>query len=255
MNNAAIVCKKVPRDIHSKKPRLPATIVMIHGWSFNARSMQPLEGLLSQWADVWLLDLKYQQQTVESLVDAIVNVLPERSILLGWSLGAMLAVKIASQKKQSIVGVISLSANAKFVQGEAWPMAMPAATFNRFVTGLKKNPARQLEKFNQLVAYGDEASQKQLDWLQNKKAEEDDLHNGLVLLNTINNIDLFKTLDVPSLSLFGENDALVPSEAAESLSDHCQVEVLKNRGHCLHYPAGEAQQLLEYFLERFSCDR
>ena len=261
MSAPVTIEKKIPYNAACKNTPLPATIVLLHGWGFDSRSMQPLQTMLSQWAEVWLLNLSYSQQTTDALCEKIAELLPKNSILLGWSLGGMLAVNLvvnkwASKKNKSILGLITLAANAKFVADESWPTAMAPKAFNYFVTGFNKNPARQCQRFNQLIAEGDAEHTAQLPWLQangvnlDKSEAVADLLNGLKLLEQIDNTQALKANTVPALYLFGENDSLVPSEAAAKIPcANSQTIVLKNRGHCLHYPVGEAHTQIENWLE------
>jgi len=264
---AVTIRQKISRNQQSTQTPLPATIVLLHGWGVDCRSWQPLETLLMQFADVWLVDMNYQQQTAESLCEAIVDVLPEQSLLMGWSLGGMLAAYLvagafAERKNKTILGLVTLAANSQFVATDDFLQAMKPSVFAGFLTGAKNNLNKQLKRFHLLVAQGDENSQQQFRWLENEMTisnpDKDSLIAGLDLLKTINNTQRLDSIKLPSLFLFGENDKLVPADAV----DHCHLDDapkqcfrLRNKGHCLHYPEGECHQLIQNFLEQLIRDR
>ena len=240
--------------------------MLLHGWGVDSRSWQPLQTLLTQFADVWLIDMNYQHQSAESLCEAIVDILPERSLLIGWSLGGMLATHIVAgrygeRRNKSIMGLVTLAANSQFVATENWPTAMEPAVFSQFLMGAKNNLSKQLKRFYLLITQGDEHSQTQYQWLQKEIAidtiDEHSLIDGLDILNEINNTQQWDSIEVPSLFLFGENDKLVPADVAKrwgSNHKNKQCYCLKHKGHCLHYPDGECRQLIQQFLEQLICD-
>lgn len=265
MTQPFFIRQKIPRDTQFLKPALAATIVLLHGWGFDSRVWEPLHDLLAQYADVWLVDLSYENQTVDSLSDAILEGLPAKSLLVGWSLGGMLAANITAQslienQEKIILGLVTLSANTKFVASESWPSAMPQATFSAFVEGVNKNPARQLKRFSILLAQGEDESREQAAWQNGVLPEFVDKENllaGLALLNAIDNMEKLKEIKCPSLFLFGKNDALVPSDAAKDLvinNEYHRIVVLENKGHCLHYPQGECHSLIQAFIEQLAGD-
>lgn len=260
MSSAVVIRKKVSRQADAGQSPLPATIVVLHGWGYDSRCMESLEGLLSRWADVWFLDLHYNNQSLDSLLTDLNTILPQQSFLIGWSLGAMLATKLASNQSlssdKSVIGMISLSANAIFVANDSWPHAMPPKTFAQFLEGVEVNLEKQMKRFNQLVAFGDNNKKDQLAWLNSTVVMQEALMTGLNLLKAINNIEAFESLAIPHLVLFGKNDALVPSTCVEDFKAyHCEVKMLENRGHCLHYPVDDISPMIETFLEQFCSDR
>jgi len=159
------------------------------------------------------------------------------------------------------LGLVTLSANVKFVADDTWPLAMEKKTFSAFVSGVEKNSIKQLKRFNLLVTQGDNNSQEQLQWLSKEGAaatiDTKKLLDGLSILNEIDNTQGFHQIKIPSLFLFGEKDTLVPIKVVEQLAINNslhQIHTLNNKGHCLHYLDGECQMFIQAFLEKMTCD-
>ena len=53
--------------------------------------------------------------TLDAVSDQLASQLPANCVLMGWSLGGMLAMHLAARYPQQVKGVITLATNAKFV--------------------------------------------------------------------------------------------------------------------------------------------
>jgi pimeloyl-ACP methyl ester carboxylesterase len=150
-------------------PRLsktsPFTIVLLNGWGMTAGTWGSLIPVLQKEHDVVVVDVVYSED-VDTLCDTIYSELPERCVLIGWSLGGMLATKITAMYPRSIVGLITLSSNAQFVADSDWPHAMPADTFEAFFQLWTTTPEKSLQRFSSLVIQGDKQRREQKKYLQ-----------------------------------------------------------------------------------------
>lgn len=236
-------------------------IVLLHGWGCDSRIWQPLIPCLSQWADVITIDLVYSDITADALCASIAQLLPEKSIVCGWSLGGMLAARIAAQYPEKVCGLLALSANAAFVAQAEWSEAMAPEVFEQFFTLVKSRFAQGLKRFLLLETHGDKQAKTQLQWLRSlfeyTKSDNKNLVAGLNLLSSINNVSIVPQVCCPASYLFGENDALVPVSAANLfnplLHDQQETKVFSGRGHLLHFPVQELEVYIEAFLAKVNA--
>ena len=131
---------------------LPATlaarqhIVLLHGWGTGADVWRPLLARLRPWADVTLLDLPgcvpggVPATGLESALDTVIAACPQRSVLVGWSLGGQLALELAARYPQRVEAVVTLCSNPCFIARGDWPGMSPAA-YREFRAGLASDSA------------------------------------------------------------------------------------------------------------------
>ncbi|MEY4762639.1 MAG: hypothetical protein RLZZ200_2495, partial [Pseudomonadota bacterium] len=79
-------------------------LVCLHGWGLNLRVFDGLEDLLVASREVHAVDLPGhgaspwipERATLAAQAEQILDVLPDRCALLGWSLGGQLALHLAA---------------------------------------------------------------------------------------------------------------------------------------------------------------
>ena len=254
-----------------KRYTIPAvsrsSIVLLHGWGCDHRVWEPLLPLFSTDdkslnKNVILVDIQYGNNDIDQFIDHLSEQLPPQSILCGWSLGGMLATRLAARHPKKINGLITLATNAAFYAREHWAQAMPATTFHTFCKQFNDNNESGLKRFVTLQALGDSQARQQKLWLQQQlnasSGTADTLQCGLNWLEQIDNTGLLASLTMPALHLFGENDALVPQQAAAAIQQHCGSQhttcVLPRKGHLLHYPIEHIAPHITSFLKKLNAN-
>ncbi len=242
------------------------SIVLLNGWAMHANVWQPMIVELQVMTSVMVVDIKYSEVNVDhvdTLHEVIIQALPKPCILMGWSLGGMLATALSEKFPQCVAGLITLSANAKFVADSQWCDAMPANTFDQFFQSLLSDANATQQQFFRLVIKGDQYRREQKRYLnsmandqsmtneQQRKQYEDGLEQGLRLLNLMDNRQYLSQIQCPALHVFGQEDALVPVSAANAialLNNQHQVQILPDRGHLLHVPPKPLVSVINQFL-------
>lgn len=238
------------------------SLVLIHGWGCGNQAWQPLLDYLQTFADVKLIELPgfgncpatadYQLQ---NLLAFIAEQISDKSWVMGWSLGGMLAVQLANHYPQKIAGVITLAANARLVAAEDYATAMPLAVNQVFNKSFSENPALALKTFSGLISQGaaDERSLIKkfrsifsVDTLDVTLAAE-----ALQLLSQLGNRQALADMSQACLHLLADGDALVPAIASESLqaiNPAHKVKLLANCAHAIHwcYPQIVADLVQEF---------
>lgn len=246
--------------------RLPATenadaapdIVMLHGWGMSSRVWAPWLAQLRKRANLWLVDLPGYGDSedvpvdrADMLVAAILAVAPPRAVYLGYSLGGMLATLIAYHYPQRVQALVTLGSNARFVADPAWPEAMSRNDFDQFYSALDR-PAPLLKRFAGLQVRGGNDERYWLKWLRERQEplSVQCLQSGLNLLRRLDLRVALADLQVPSLSCFGERDALVPLTASSYFPNNTAV-VIEQASHAMFFNQPEVcAELLWHFLQQ-----
>ncbi len=232
-------------------------LVFLHGWGSDSRVWDRLREWLP--GEHWLLDLPGHgsadvspDASMDEFIAALAQALPQRCVLLGWSLGGMIATCLAGRYPDKIAGLITLATNAVFVQRDDWPEAMPAATFQQFSHSFTAQPEATYQRFLGLQAQGDRHRKALLQRLRaHASGHSVRLHNlapGLAWLAQCDNRAALARLPMPHLHLLGEADALVPATVGERLAgfEKATVYVVNEAGHML--PWCEQPQMRSWIL-------
>lgn len=223
-------------------------LVLIHGWGWDSDCWAPLLPELQQLGQVWMLDLPGFGQTqtqphlgLDALLAQLAAQLPDRALLMGWSLGGMLATALAHRYPHRVERLITLATNARFVAGKDYPTAMAVEINQQFNQAFAVDPAATLKRFTGLMAQGDAEERSLLKQLRNARASlepKSEWQRSLEWLASLDNRTAFAELKLPGLHLLGEADALVPAAAAATLRDlnpGQQVEVMSGAAHAIHW--------------------
>ena len=256
-------------------------LVLIHGWGCDSGIWQAVIPELTQYLNVIAIDLPGFGQSdlfqfegdsqlslegcLESTLNSILAVLPNRCSLLGWSLGGMLSTVLVSRYPQRFNNFITIASNPCFVQQRGWLSAMSKKTFNGFYELFEQQPALCLKRFYGLQCQSDQHERDVLKLLKEIVSEEKEKGSdkkghlawsrGLELLAEVDNRDAIKSLEVCGLHLYGESDQLVPVATAQALKDLNslqQVDVLESTAHVpqLSCPDLLVSKVLEFIKQK-----
>lgn len=230
----------------------PVPLVLLHGWGSDQRSWSPLLPHLSTHYQVISVDLpgfgrEAACAEVDDFLNRLVERLPTQFIVLGWSLGGMLATRLAARFPGRVRALITLASNLCFVARKDWPEAMPAPTFELFAQSYVDHEELTLKRFAGLMAKGDRAEKALLKSLrvcsqESRQQVETPWYDGLSWLQQLDNREAFAGLTLPGLHLLAAEDALVPAAVASefsSLNRDQTVEVMSAAAHALHWSRPE----------------
>ena len=206
-------------------------IVFFHGWGMNSEVWQETARVLSENYRVHLIDLPGFGQNnhescdyeIDSLTQMILPHLPEQAIIVGWSMGGLLAMNIAVKFPQRISKLILIASNAQFVASDDWPTAMRPEILDGFVKNLSEDYQQTLQRFLMLQARGGDNSRETIRALKHRLYQHGEpaapaLSGGLALLKNTKLVNQLSDIKVPVLLLYGKLDALVPVAAAEKMA-------------------------------------
>jgi malonyl-CoA O-methyltransferase len=243
-------------------------IMLLHGWGFSSTIWRPLmQALHEQDCNaVYAIDLPgfgsafhESCDSLDQVLDVIIEQLPEKSVLCGWSLGGMLAIQIAARWPEKIAAVITIGSNLFFTQDEAWP-GMPSADFQQFCQRFSAQPEKTWQRFLLLQTRNDSHADQAAAALA-LLADYSSIHphtagKMLALLGEMDNRELFATLSIPGLHCLGEHDAITPASLApllQKINAQQSVKILAGSAHAL--PASRPEQLASVIKEFLSSKK
>lgn len=206
-------------------------ILTFSGWSRPADALRPLAPSADtfDYFDAGRPDIR-----------AIAAQLPRRDydLVIGWSLGGVLARRLLQTGHLRARAFVSLSAPLQFVRDTRVRDAMPPETFERFYTNYRDDPARTAARFHGLLVKNDRHHRRILGELTHhpRVQEADAWLRWMDFLATYSALDHRYDALPPSLLIHGAGDAIVPVAQAYHLSEHLGAAALHVLPHCGHAP-------------------
>lgn len=165
--------------------------------------------------------------------------LPAGATLVGWSIGAQLALAVAAQAPAKVGKLLLVAGTTSFVQRDGWPHAMPPAALAEFTTAMVADAEAMLPRFvggfNRGDARAKEVTRSLLDLADPRPASEV-LQSGLRWLAEVDLRPLAPQVQTPTLLLHGGADPLMPQGAAEALAALIPGARLELFADCAHAP-------------------
>jgi len=233
-------------------------ISLLPGWAMAPATMQPLREALLERLPGYLVNCHalpaIQLSSMEPDLAALAEALPP-GVLVGWSLGGMLALQLQRRYPERFSAVITIASNACFVTRPDWQAAMPSETFKQFYADMRSDPAKTLKRFALLVTQGSAQRRSLGHALKWDEADPQQRLHSLALLGVLDNRVPLARNAAPVLHCLAGNDALVPVEVADSLGGlkgstegRTNVAVHPDASHALplEQPLWLAQQIADF---------
>ncbi len=255
------------------------TLVFLHGWGMNGAIFgsfctdlkRQLDTESTQRVGVLVLDLPgygnnldapVMTSRLDELAQMVAPQLPTNSIVLGWSLGGLVAQWLASEQLTNMVGLITMCSSPKFVKDEQWH-GIDEQVLENFQQQLTQDSARTLKRFLAIQNLG-QANAKTEIQLMLKTLQTRALANASTLklgLGTLQQSDLrarINDIRIPTLRMYGRLDSLVPHKAIEPISalqKDAETVVYPKASHApfMSHPDAVIRDILA-FLDKFKKD-
>ena len=219
--------------------------VLLSGWSANSDIFEWLLPGLAQYFIVYTADVSDLPENVDDCVAELAETLQKEvckpALVIGWSLGGNLALRLAELYPQQVSGLCLVGCNPSFVARDDWPCGMAEQQLATFRQGIAEQAGKTLRRFDLLQIKGDDeqtALRKAMtDYRQQQTAwRDEDLLRGLEWLAGFDQRDLVKSLRIPMLWCFGETDHLVPAGVARQLENNSDMLTTCVFASCAHLP-------------------
>ena len=223
-------------------------LVLLHGWAMHGGVFAPLRRALVDRFTVITVDLPGHGGSrdsalplaLDTVADALVDIIDaEASIVVGWSLGGLIATALAARHPLRVRGLGMIAASPRFVQAPDWPAGMDPRVFEAFGEELGRDYRGTLDRFLMLEAQGSVHLRDELRFLRDAVYARGEpapraLHEGLGLLQGSDLRAALPTLAMPSLWLAGRRDRLVSPAAmreAAALAPRSTFAQFEHAGH------------------------
>lgn len=232
-------------------------VVLLNGWSMTHAAWRPLVSALPADWTLHTIDLhELGSGTPAGLVAAIAERAPRTCDVIGWSLGAQLALLWMHERPGQVRRAALIAATPSFVARADWPAGMDPAVFEAFAAQVAAQPASALQRFALLQAKGDASMHAVARGLREAQcdagATAEALRAGLACLREADLRVPASRVRAPVLLAHGAQDAIVPVAAAMRLAGMLagsRLEVYGETGHAPHLsrPAALAAAMAGHF--------
>ena len=224
-----------------------SVIVLIHGWAMHSGIWRPFAQQLAQQHRVICLDLpghglseSIEPYTLNEITDALFKAIPtsEAVSLLGWSLGATVALNMAVRFPTQITALIMLGGNAHFLETAEWA-GVSDVILNEFANNVQHNCQDTLLRFLALQVSG--LKNRKTIFNQLKQAikacnppSNTVLQHALTILRTTDLRVEFMQLNCPVSLIQGDRDSLIPVEVGQKMQvirPETELMILPNAAH------------------------
>lgn len=245
-------------------------LVFIHGWGANKRLWQDWAEAAFPQRQLVFVELPGHGEQIPLAIDTdedveaawlatVVAQLPPQAVLVGWSLGGLMAQAIALRYPERVSALILLASSPCFVQRADWLPALEKGLFARYLSEVLTHTQTLLKSFLSLQSLGD-AKPRQL--MKNllpllsmvgQTGGVTSLRQGLFLLEQLDFRAQLKQLQQPTLWLLADQDAIVPMQLADelvALQPQARIYVIQQSSHLPFMSQPEqTAQLIHLFLQ------
>ncbi len=233
---------KIHREIYGQgKP-----IVLIHGWAMHTGIWREFSKQLAKNHQVICVDLpghglseSVKPYDLDKITKALIDVLPDKPFcVLGWSLGATVAMALAGSYPYRVNSLILLAGNPRFVKEDNWS-GVKVEMLDSFAENLQLNCQQTLLRFLALQVNALPNSKGILKQLKQAVKECDVptqcvLADGLEILKRADLRQVLMGLKCPVNIIQGDKDTLIPVEVSDDvkrIKPECTLTIIKGAGH------------------------
>lgn len=221
-------------------------VVMIHGWGMHTGIWREFARQLAECRQVICLDLPGHGRSpaipdfsLEMLGSALLEAIPvEKFSVIGWSLGATIAMHMAGRYSDRVQALLLLAGNPKFVGDDGWP-GVKEKLLDGFIQQLAAEPGQTLIRFLALQVNGLPNSRELLQQLKSAMLEVQPpqyktLEQGLEILKHADLRPILADMKCPVTFVQGDKDGLIPVDsgfASQKLNPLFNLQLIEQAGH------------------------
>lgn len=217
-------------------------VVFIHGWGVNSAVWQPMVQQLEQKLEITTIDLPgfglnlnntVSPYSLTQIVDLIQESIKQPSIIIGWSLGGLVATDLALRYSNKVLGLVTVASSPCFLSKNesisnvsnelnSWPGIEPDV-LKMFHQQLAQNTKKTIDGFLKIQAMGSQNVRQDIKVIrdlvmQYELPHEKTLDESLALLETVDLRSQLNDINLPTLRLYGRLDSLVPKASIDLIS-------------------------------------
>lgn len=206
-------------------------LVLIHGWGLHGGIWSGLVPRLSAYDPILMPDLPGHGHNpcpdggfrLAAAADELAARVPAGATVLGWSLGALVALVLAGRHPDRAGRLVLVAGTPRFTRADGWPCAIEGEVLDGFARDLAGDFRQTLTRFLSLQVRGGTASRATLRQLRDVlfsrgEPSQRALVDGLGILRRTDLRAELGALRQPTLVIAGERDRLVPAAASRRLA-------------------------------------
>lgn len=216
-------------------------IVFLNGWAASAGMLEEFKANLPSSYELYILDDLYRFE-LEVILAKIDELITQETVLMGWSLGGMLALYYTRLNRpiDQLKGLVLLNTSLCFVERPGFPEGVKRSDFNALRQLIIENDSKSFVRlFTHLMVAGSSSFKHDRRFLGSiftteHLADRSVLSKGLSYLETFDFREDQLATKLNTLFIFGEHDALVSTSAnIECLAkkSNVSVKVIPGMGH------------------------
>src|SRR3989338_11400445 len=147
-------------------------VVLLHGWGLNHQVWSQLVLALPKELDVHTPDLPGfglspcpVSYDIDSVLAQLAEQIPDQSTVVGWSLGGLLAIALASRYPDKVKKLGLIASSPCFMTKENWP-GMESKIMQQFASQLQQDLALTVERFLAIQAMGSSTARQDIKLLK-----------------------------------------------------------------------------------------
>lgn len=244
-------------------------MVFLHGWSQSASAWRSIVRSLSGSYRCVVMDLRGHGRSaapddgyaMERLVSDLTGLLDhlslQRPAVIGWSLGAMVAVAAFPALREKLSSLVLVAGTPKFSSTTDYPFALSPKEPRVLGLRLKRDPERTWQDFFRGMFTTEERSSSHYEKVEKEffvDAPRPSRHGAARSLETLATADLrgvLDTVDVPVLLVHGSGDPICPVGASRFMAERIPGAVLHELDGAGHAPMLSRTVALSSILDKF----
>lgn len=225
-------------------------LILIHGWAADSRIWDNQRAAFGPRANLYLPDLPVWEAAW--LREKLRAFDPAETVLVGWSLGGMLALEVCAGGFQPRA-LITVAACASFCRRPDYALGVPAAVVRAMRQRLRLEPMAVVREFHdQLLAPGEKSCQESLAGLLPQGQDTTWLARGLDYLRSQDLRGVLPNVAAQhSVVVHGDRDRIAAPGQAYFLTDQLQAARLVMVPGAGHVPMVSRSQDLNNVIAEF----
>lgn len=222
-------------------------LVLLHGWGLNSRIWDSVAARLASTHRVHRLDLpghgtsewRAEATQLDDWVRSVAPYVPRGAVVVGWSLGGLLALRLAKLSAERVSRLVLISTTPRFVTAPDWITAMTPTVLGNFAQRLRSDYRGTVQDFLALQVRGEEKELAALRELRQRLQagglpQPGALEAGLEILRMTDLRSALGALSQSTLVVAGEHDRVTPPGASRFLAEQLpagQLLIVRRAGH------------------------